>query len=183
MEKHFSNVANFCDDFEITGINDQVLLSTGGIEVSWVSTHKQESGKSAMLHELAHLAYKSLTDPLNADISLDSRIKFGYAHQCLADNHPGGDTLPAKNYVEEDWSDLIASKGNPINEANVGCFVSDQDDNKYIGLGLTNGSEDDHSTSLFRSLHAYKITNKSLPSACMQYLENENLSWKFHSCL
>ena len=150
LENHFSDVADFCDDFEITGINDQVLLSTGGIQVSWVSTHKQESGKSVMLHELAHLAYKSLSDPLNADISLDSRVRFGETLQCLADNHPGGDTLPAINYVEEDWSDLIASKGNPINEANVGCFVSDQNDNKYIGLGLTNeGSfykplEEDH---------------------------------------
>ena len=131
-----------------------------------------------MLHELGHIAFRNLD---SEKASTESRGHFQTIRKCLADNHPG-DTS-AGHYVGEDWSDLIAGKGAGRDNSNIGCEVSDQENDKYTNLNLGDPKADDeHSTHFFRALNLYKIENGKLPSACNQVAESQGNKWKFKSC-
>lgn len=179
LDKHFHDAQNFCDNFKIKLTSDNAMTSTGGIETSWVSARKPELGKAVMLHELGHLAFRSLD---SEKASAESRAHFQGIKKCLSDNHPEG--ASTGHYADEDWSDLIAGKGAGRENSNIGCELSDQENDKYINLILNDSkSNDEHSTDFFRALHFHKIQNGKLPSACNQFIESQGSSWKFNSCL
>ncbi len=178
LDRHFKDALNFCDKFKMVFTSDFAMTSTGGIGTSWVSVRKPEFGKAAMLHELGHVAFNSLE---SEKASTESRGHFQKIRQCLADNHPKAEE--GGEYIEEDWSDLIAGKGSGRDNSNIGCELSDQKNDKYIDLNLVKGKPNDtHSTRLFRALYIYKIQNRKLPSACNQLIEADGADWKFNSC-
>lgn len=178
IDNHFKEAQKFCDNFKIKLTSDNAMTSTGGIETSWVSVRKPEFGKAVMLHELGHIAFKSLD---SEKASVESRGHFQSIKKCLAGNHPEDGS--AGNYIGEDWSDLIAGKGADRENSNIGCELSDQKNDKYINLSLGHTkSDDEHSTNFFRALYFYKIQNGKLPSACNQFIESQGNNWKFNSC-
>ncbi len=180
IDQHFNDTKKLCDDFKITLTSDNSLTSLGGIITSWVSVRKPDLGKAIMLHELGHIVFKYLN---SEQASSQSRAHFAEIRQCLSENHPGGDILSSEHYVEEDWCDLIASKGTYHSDINIGCELNEQEDNKFINLDLNNPNQKDlHSTDFFRALQNYKVQKGTLPSACNQLNQEQDNRWKFKTC-
>jgi|GEM_PF-3864303 len=153
-------------------------------------------GHNVLSHELGHVLSIHLKDGHG---SRDSTKEHERKLNCLERNHTNGDFLSRlftdapEFFREEDFADAFSASLNKA-DTNLGCLLLDKDglpttadkgvltgfNMDYMQLGMIDFQ---HSSSVYRILHAQKIQGLSLPKSCEEAMNKEGANLKINgSC-